>query len=183
MLPRIVFCAAISLATTAVILLALLSPVTHKKSHSRAWLDLSLYIQKLHIPTSTTHYPALREDAGAFLFHRVLTEGPESTSRVVGRAQGFIIPVEQFAQSAFNVIYLTFDTPEHSGSLSVQAKEVGSNHEDTQELTVVGGTGSFAFARGLAVFTRTDTQSSPVAATYHVKLQLDFPKQSRKIPA
>lgn len=181
MLPRIIFCTAISLATIAVILLTLLSPVSHKNSHSRPWLGLSLYIQKPHISTSNTH-PPQREDAGAFIFHRVLTEGPESTSRVVGKAQGFIIPVEQFAQSAFNVIYLTFETPEHSGSLSVQAREVGHNHKDREELTVVGGTGSFAFARGLAVFTHTNGESSEVAATYHVQLQLDFPNKSWKIP-
>ncbi|XP_061374582.1 dirigent protein 5 [Gastrolobium bilobum] len=179
MLPRIIFCAAVSLATIAVILLALLSPASHKKStHSRPWLDLSLYIQQPRIPTSNTHVVP-REDAGAFIFHRVLTEGPENTSQVVGKAQGFIIPVEQFEQSAFNVIYLTFDTPDHSGSLSVQAKE--SAHKDREEFKVVGGTGSFAFARGVAVFSHTNRQPSEVAATYHVKLQLEFPYHSQKL--
>ncbi|KAF7839968.1 dirigent protein 11 [Senna tora] len=179
MLPRIIFCTAISLAIIVVILLALLSPISHKKSHSRAWLDLSLYIQKPHISTSNTH-PPYRElqDVRAFVFHRVLTEGPETTSRVIGKAQGFIIPMEHFAQSAFNVIYLTFETPEHSGSLSVQAREEGHKHKNREELNVVGGTGSFAFARGLAVFTHTDVDSSSEATTtYHIKLQLDFPNK------
>ncbi|TKY61020.1 Dirigent protein 11 [Spatholobus suberectus] len=174
MLPRIIFCTAVSLATIAVILLAVLSPVSHKKSHSRPWLDLSLYIQQPHIPTSNTHLVP-REDAVAFIFRCVLTEGPENTSRVVGRAQGFVIPTEQFEQSAFDVIHLTFDTPDHSGSLSVQA------HKDKEEFKVIGGTGSFAFARGVAVFTKTDSQQSEVAATYHVKLQLEFPSHSPKL--
>ncbi|KAI4350967.1 hypothetical protein L6164_005369 [Bauhinia variegata] len=179
MLPRIIFCTAVSLATLAVILLSLLSPVSHKKNHSRSWLDLSLYIQQPLTSTSNTQSIA-REDAGAFIFHRVLTEGPKNTSRIMGKAQGFIIPVEQFSHSAFNVIYLTFETPEYSGSLSVQAKEVA--HKDIeQQLTVVGGTGSFAFARGLAVFTQTRSHPTEVAATYHVKLQLEFPNQSQKI--
>ncbi|KAJ1437836.1 Dirigent protein [Sesbania bispinosa] len=178
MFPRIIFCTAVSLATLAVILLALLSPVSHKKSHSRPWLDLSLYIQQPHISTSNTHLVP-KEDAEAFIFHRVLTEGPEKTSRVVGKAQGFIIPVEQFQQSAFNVLYLTFDTPGHSGSISVQAMEVP--HKDREEFRVVGGTGSFAFARGVAFFTQTDGVPSEIATTYHVKLQLEFPNHSSKL--
>lgn len=173
MLARIIFCTAVSLATIAVILLAVLSPVSHKKNHSRPWLDLSLYIQQPQIPTTSNNAHLVpKEDAAAFVFRRVLTEGPEKTSRVVGRAQGFVIPAEQFEQSAFDVIYLSFDTPDHSGSLSVQALK------DKQEFKVIGGTGSFAFARGVALFTKTDSRQIEVAATYHVKLQLQFPNHS-----
>ncbi|XP_045820285.1 pterocarpan synthase 1 [Trifolium pratense] len=179
MLSRIIFFTAVTLATIAVIVLALVSPVSHNKIHSRPWLDLSLYIQQpQNITTSNTH-AVPREDAGAFVFHRVLTEGPENTSKVVGKAQGFIIPVEQFQQSEFNVLYLTFDTPDHSGSLSVQAIKVG--HKDREEFKVVGGTGSFAFVHGVAVFTQTDEQKSDEAITYHVKLQLEFPNHSTKL--
>ncbi|KAK1554893.1 hypothetical protein Q3G72_018804 [Acer saccharum] len=174
---------AVVLATLAVILLALFSPVAHNKkpqskSHSRPWLALSLYIQQPNIPPSppyTTNPPTQSAaDAGAFVFHRTLTEGPENTSRPVGKAQGFIVPIEHFANSAFNIVYLTFDAPEFSGSLSVEAKHV--EHKNREELKVVGGTGSFAFARGLAVFAQTDNH------TYHVKLQLRFPNRSQTIP-
>lgn len=178
MLTRIIFCTAVSLATIAVIVLALVSPVSHKKIHSRPMLDLSLYIQQPQTSISNTHVVP-REDAEAFVFRRILTEGPENTSRVVGKAQGFIIPVKQFEQSAFNVLYLTFDTPDHSGSLSVQAMK--ETHKDREEFRVVGGTGSFAFARGVAVFTQTDEQTNHEALTYHVKLQLEFPKDSSKL--
>lgn len=181
MLPRIIFCTAVSLAIIAVILLALLSPVSHKKNPSRPWLDLSLYIQQPQksTPNNAPHLVP-REDAEAFVFHRVLTEGPENTSKVVGKAQGFIIPLEQFEHSVFNVLYLTFDTPDHSGSLSVQAMKEA--HEDREEFRVVGGTGSFAFARGVASFTRTDKkQPREEATTYHVKLQLEFPNHSPKL--
>ncbi|RDX90766.1 hypothetical protein CR513_27341, partial [Mucuna pruriens] len=160
MLARIIFCSAVSLATIAVIVLAVVSPVSQKKIHSRPWLDLSLYIQQPDIETSNTQLVA-REDAEAFIFRRVITEGPEKTSRVVGKAEGFVIPTEQFEESAFNVIYLSFDTPDHSGSLSVQA------HKDKEEFKVIGGTGSFAFARGVALFTQTDTPLSQMPATYH----------------
>ncbi|XWS33077.1 hypothetical protein CRYUN_Cryun22dG0047600 [Craigia yunnanensis] len=182
MLSRIIFCFAAILAILAVILLALLSPVAHKnpaKNPSRPWLDLSLYIQQPHI-SSYNIQPVAQSDAGAFIFHRALTEGPENTSRVVGKAQGFIIPMEHFANSAFNIIFLTFEAPEFSGSLSVEAKHV--EHKDKEELTVVGGTGSFAFARGFAVFAQTDSQSSEADATYQAKLQLRFPNRSQTIP-
>ncbi|CAK7347655.1 unnamed protein product [Dovyalis caffra] len=179
---RIIFCTAVCLAILTVILLTLLSPIPHKsrsKNSSRPWLALSLYIQQPQISSSNIQ-PAVRSDVGAFVFHRKLTEGPENTSLVIGKAQGFIIPIQHFAHSGFNVIYLTFDTPDYSGSLSMQAKHVA--HKGKEELTVVGGTGSFAFARGLAGFAQTDPQPTDTDGTYHVKLQLRFPNRSRTIP-
>lgn len=59
-----------------VILIALLSPVSHKKSNSRHWLDLSLYIQQPCISITNTQVVP-RADAGAFIFHLVVTNGPE----------------------------------------------------------------------------------------------------------
>ncbi|XP_022147991.1 dirigent protein 11 [Momordica charantia] len=180
MKTRIIFCAAVCLAFLVVILLALLSPVPNKKQskHGRkpSWADLSLYIQQPHSTgnaKSNNMQPVPRSDSGVFVFLRTLTEGPENTSRIVGNARGFIIPNEQFAHSSFNVIYLSFDTPEYSGSLSVHAKHIG--HEN-RELAVVGGTGSFAFAQGIAIFLQTDGQASVTDTTYHLKLQLQFPK-------
>nr|XP_023905406.1 dirigent protein 8 [Quercus suber] len=187
MLPRVIFCTTVSLAILAVILLALLSPMSHKKPSKNntkpPWLALSLYIQQPQVASSNTQPVTKSDDAEAFIFHRMLTEGPENTSRVVGKAQGFIVPVEQFAHSAFNIIYLSFDTKEYSGSLGVEAKHVA--HKDREELTVVGGTGSFAFARGFAVFAHADHTQLPTdvdASTYHVKLQLRFPNRSQIIP-
>lgn len=187
MRSRIIFCSAFCVATIVVILLALLSPASHNKSRSsRTWLDLSLYIQKPHISSasSNTQPPPLGDDnaAAAFIFHRLLTEGPDNNSRVVGKAQGFIIPTQQFSQSPFNVIYLTFETPERSGSLSVQAREEGDD-KDREEFTVLGGTGSFAFARDVAVFTRANVGSNQVDASYYVTLELQFPNHSPKTPA
>ncbi|KAM1001721.1 hypothetical protein FF1_008202 [Malus domestica] len=194
MLSRIIFCTAVLLATLAVILLALFSPLPKRKS-SPPWLDLSLYIQQppnnnnnnIAGSNNAGKQPQPDSSGGAFIFHRMLTEGPENTSRVVGKAQGLIIPVEHFANSGFNIIYLTFHTPQYSGSLSVEAKHV--SRQDTEELTVMGGTGSFAFARGVAVFAQTTDQDDQQPssgngvdyATYHVKLQLRFPNQSRTV--
>ncbi|GAY39409.1 hypothetical protein CUMW_044140, partial [Citrus unshiu] len=176
MLPRIIFCVAVVLATLTVVLLALISPAARRNHSSKIpSMALSLYIQQPQIVSSDTQSSVAQiSGAGAFVFHHTLTEGPEITSRSVGKAQGFIVPIEQFAHSAFNIIYLTFDTPDYSGSLSVQANDVA--HKENEELTVVGGTGSFAFARGHAIFSNTQRQ------TYHVNLRLKFPNRSHSIP-
>lgn len=176
MLPRIIFCVAVVLATLTVVLLALISPAARRNHSSKSpSMALSLYIQQPQIASSDTQSSVAQiSGAGAFVFHHTLTEGPEKTSRSVGKAQGFIVPIEQFAHSAFNIIYLTFDTPHYSGSLSVQANDVA--HKENEELTVVGGTGSFAFARGHAIFSNTQRQ------TYHVNLRLKFPNRSHSIP-
>ncbi|KAK4284006.1 hypothetical protein QN277_000897 [Acacia crassicarpa] len=180
---RIIFCTAFFVATIVVILLALLSPNTsHNKSHSRPLFDMSLYIQKPHLSSASSNTqspPPLGDDnvAAAFIFHRLLTDGPDNNSKVVGKAEGFIIPTHQFAKSPFNVIYITFETVERSGSLSLKAREAAGDTDE--EFRVVGGTGAFAFARGVAVFSRT---KMGVDATYYVRFQLQFPNQSPTTP-
>ncbi|KAG5524933.1 hypothetical protein RHGRI_031572 [Rhododendron griersonianum] len=173
MLPNIIFCTAVSIAILTVALLTLFSPVPHAKNPNDPWLALSLYIQQSQVPSSGTKKVAQSRD-GALLFHRKLTQGPENTSLVIGKAQGFIIPVQHFAHSAFNLIYLSFHTREYSGSLSVEAKNFA--HKERGKLDVVGGTGSFAFARGFAVFTQIDHEF------FHLKLHLKFPNRSHTIP-
>lgn len=174
MLSKILYCTAVVLATTAVILLALFSPLPHRKTLPR--LALSFYIQQPQAGGAATQSVAAPPAAAALIFHRTLTEGPENASRTVGKAQGFIIPVESFAHSGFNIIYLTFHTHEYSGSISVEAKNLVD--KEKEEMNVVGGTGSFAFARGIAVFARM----SNLEASYHIKLDLEFPNTSRSIP-
>ncbi|KAL3840346.1 hypothetical protein ACJIZ3_024937 [Penstemon smallii] len=176
MISRIIFCTAVLLATASVILLAIFSPV-HRKNQTRSWVSLSFYIQQPQTSGSDMPPPVAPPDVGALIFHRTLTEGPENTSRVVGKAQGFIIPVESFAHSAFNIIYLTFHTREYLGSISIQARNLA--YKGKEELNVVGGTGAFAFARGLAVFGKIERPASDFEATHHIKLHLKFPNNSR----
>ncbi|XP_050223755.1 uncharacterized protein LOC126673591 [Mercurialis annua] len=86
-----------------------------------------------------------------FFFPTTTEEPKTNTSTIIGNAQGFIIPFKHFARFAFHVIYLTFDTQRYSGSLlSVHAKHI--SRSDREELIVIGGIESFAFARGIAAF-------------------------------
>lgn len=177
MIARIIFCIAVLLAIFSVILLAIFSP---NKSKNPPWFDLSLYIQQPRVPASDFPSEKAPTDFRALIFHRLLTEGPENTSRVVGKAQGFIIPIQNFANSAFNIIYLTFSSKELSGSLSVEAKSLTN---DNNKLNVVGGTGYFAFARGLAIFAQTKREHINLETNYYnIKLQLKFPNKSKTIP-
>ncbi|MQL69967.1 hypothetical protein Taro_002280 [Colocasia esculenta] len=182
MLARIIFFTAVSAATLAVILLATVSPSAQRRlqrSPPSPQLALSMYVQHAHLPSHRVHAGA--QSGGALVFHHMLTEGPKNMSRIIGKAQGFIIPLEHFAHSAFNIIYLTFHTAEYSGSISIEAKLL--QHRDREELEVVGGTGSFAFARGRAVFTRIGRGHASALAMYHVKLHLQFPDdRSQTIP-
>ncbi|KAI3737043.1 hypothetical protein L2E82_27038 [Cichorium intybus] len=177
---RFIFCGSVTLAVLVVILLATLSPLPHSNSPSKSSLALSLYIQQPQTAAIPNTHKVAPPDAGALIFHRVLTEGPKNTSRVVGKAQGFIIPVKQFAHSGFNIIYLTFDAHEYSGSVSIQAKNLEDDKKD--ELTVVGGTGSFAFVRGMAVLTRKDDHDTDLVVPYHIRLHLKYPNRSEIIP-
>ncbi|XP_010484890.1 PREDICTED: dirigent protein 2-like [Camelina sativa] len=116
----------------------------------------------------------------ALIFRRTLTEGPENNSRIVGKAEGFIIPHEDFANSDFNVIYLTLETPEYTGSVSIRSREMTHKLEEVME--VVGGTGAFAFARGIAMFAEVDDHEEEAVTTYRVKLLLRFPHTSHLDP-
>lgn len=178
MLPKIIFCTAVSVATVAVILLAVISPTIHHRLQNkpgRQSLSLSLYIQNSPISTSTGHHSTTGAD-GALVFHHTLTEGPKNSSTIVGEAQGFIIPIEHFAHSVLNIIYVTVNIPGYSGSLSIQAQNM--ENKATEELKVVGGTGAFAFAKGLALFTHTDSQNPYIDAIYHLRIRLRFPHRS-----
>ncbi|KAD6119208.1 hypothetical protein R6Q59_025269 [Mikania micrantha] len=177
---KLIFCVSVTLAVLVVILLATISPLPQRKPSPKPWLALSLYIQQPQTGGTANTRTVAPQDAGALIFHRVLTEEPKNTSKVIGKAQGFIIPVEQFAHSGFNIIYLTFDTPEYSGSVSIQAKNSGNGRRD--ELSVVGGTGSFAFVRGIAVLTQKDDRDTNLVVPYHIRLQLTYPNWSKTIP-
>lgn len=180
MLAKIIFFTAVIGATLAVILLAFVSPSPHSNPLMNKSLAISLYVLPPHPPNPLHQQPTLHS-RNAFIFHHKLTEGPRNTSRIIGRAQGFVLPVEHLALAAFNIIYLTFDTPEYSGSLGVEM--MTGRHGARDELMVVGGTGSFAFARGAAVVVQTANQESDAGAAYYIKLRLRLRRQSRTTPA
>ncbi|CAH8306782.1 unnamed protein product [Eruca vesicaria subsp. sativa] len=189
MLTRLIFLIAVATSVTVVLLLALFSPVPDYDP-LESLFSFSLYVQQTHISSSSyvsrrssTHRMAGTHSrgvgGGALIFRRTLTEGPDNSSRIMGKAEGFIIPHEEFANSDFNVIYLTLETPEYTGSVSIRSRDMARKLEEVME--VVGGTGAFAFARGIAMFDEVGDEEEAVT-TYRVKLLLKFPHTSKIDP-
>ncbi|KAF8096201.1 hypothetical protein N665_0316s0042 [Sinapis alba] len=190
MLTRIIFLIAVATSVTVVLVLALFSPVPDYDP-PESLFSFSLYVQQTQIPSSSyvsrrsiqrmagTHSRGGGGGRGALIFRRTLTEGPDNNSRIVGKAEGFIIPHEDFANSDFNVIYLTLETPEYTGSVSIRSRDMVQKLEEVME--VVGGTGAFAFARGIAMFAEVGDEDETVT-TYRVKLLLKFPRTSKIDP-
>lgn len=173
MLAKIIFFSAVIAAVVVVILLAIFSPSPLSNQLKSQPLAISLYVQPQQ-PTDPAHHQERDlHSTRAFIFHHHLTEGPKNTSRIIGRARGLVLPVDHFALAAFNIIYLTFDMPQYRGSLGVEVRT--GRHGAREELMVVGGTGSFAFARGVAVFERAAGQQPDLDGTYNIKLKLTLP--------
>lgn len=76
-----------------------------------------------------------------------LTEGPEATSKLVGRAQGMYGFADQRVSALIMVMNFYFVEGEFNGStLSVLGRDAMS--DSVREMPVVGGTGAFRFAKG-----------------------------------
>ncbi|ONK71316.1 uncharacterized protein A4U43_C04F7210 [Asparagus officinalis] len=173
MLAKIIFIIAVIGAILSVILLALFSHPSHVSPQNGHPLAISLYLQKNTHPPNPLHEQQTLHTNKAFIFHHELSEGPHNTSKIIGKAQGLVLPVENFALVAFDIIYLTFDTPEYSGSIGIEATR--ARRSKREEFVVVGGTGFFAFARGVAVFVRRDNRQSDFDAVHYIKLRLSLP--------
>ncbi|KAJ0969426.1 hypothetical protein J5N97_022303 [Dioscorea zingiberensis] len=79
-----------------------------------------------------------------------LTEGPEPSSKLIGRAQGMYSMASQEEVGLLVVMNLAFFEGEFNGSsLSVLGRN--TVFSETREMPVLGGTGRFRYARGYAV--------------------------------
>ncbi|BBN08806.1 protein MpDIR23 [Marchantia polymorpha subsp. ruderalis] len=84
------------------------------------------------------------------IYDNDVTEGPELTSRHIGRRQGMAV-MDNFAGQnyylLFTVIFEQHD--KYQGTLQVQGTEIGHG---PREISIVGGTGDFRGARGYSTF-------------------------------
>ncbi|XP_054817219.1 dirigent protein 22-like [Prosopis cineraria] len=85
-----------------------------------------------------------------FMTDDPLTEGPELTSKLVGRAQGMYASASQHDVVLLMVMNYAFIEGIYRGSsLSVLGRNPPM--EDVREMPIVGGSGLFRFARGYAL--------------------------------
>ncbi|PKU78255.1 hypothetical protein MA16_Dca025552 [Dendrobium catenatum] len=125
MLRKIIFFISISAAILTVLLLSFLHPTPQKKpnkNYSAPWITLTLHLHPLC--SQSSELKALKESS-AVIFHHKLTDSVQNKPRVIGKAESFavLVPVEEYSTFAnFNIIYLMLNSPEYSGSLSLEVK-------------------------------------------------------------
>ncbi|GLU10589.1 hypothetical protein SLE2022_273820 [Rubroshorea leprosula] len=103
------------------------------------------------------------------MFDDALTEGPESTSKLVGKAQGMYGIAAQQELSLLMVINFAFTEGAYNGSsISIVGRNPVLN--DMREMPVVGGSGVFRSARGyaLAHTVRFDMKTGDATVEYNV---------------
>nr|AJI77521.1 flax dirigent protein [Linum usitatissimum] len=88
------------------------------------------------------------------VFDDPVTKDGHLKSKAVARAQGFYFYDMKSTYNAWFAYTLVFNSTEHKGTINIMGADMMS--EKTRDLSVVGGTGDFFMARGIATF-RTDT--------------------------
>ncbi|KAL2544311.1 Dirigent protein 5 [Forsythia ovata] len=101
------------------------------------------------------------------VFDDPMTKDGHLHSPPVARAQGFYFYDKRGTYNAWFAYTLIFNSTEYKGTLNIMGAD--PLPEKTRDLSVVGGTGDFFMARGIATFTTEDVQGD-----YYFRLQMDI---------
>ncbi|KAL6841756.1 hypothetical protein ACP4OV_028268 [Aristida adscensionis] len=101
------------------------------------------------------------------VFDDAVTAGPALSSPAVARAQGIYVYDRKDDFSAWFAFSLVFNSTEYKGTLNLMGADLMP--ETTRDLSVVGGTGDFFMARGVATL-RTEA----VEGYYYFRLLMDI---------
>ncbi|CAL5061413.1 unnamed protein product [Urochloa decumbens] len=101
------------------------------------------------------------------VFNDPVTAVPSLQSEPVAHAEGFYFYDRKESASAWFAFTLVFNSTEHRGTLNLMGADIVA--EKTRDISVVGGTGDFFMARGIATL-RTDT----FEGKYYFRLQMDI---------
>lgn len=101
------------------------------------------------------------------VFNDPITNDDEFHSPPVAKAQGFYFYDRKDTYTAWFAYTLVFNSSEHKGTLNIMGADLMT--EKTRDLSVVGGTGDFFMARGIATF-QTDT----FQGAYYFRLKMDI---------
>ncbi|KAL6979524.1 Dirigent protein 5, partial [Sarracenia purpurea var. burkii] len=100
------------------------------------------------------------------VFDDPMTTDKKLTSPPVARAQGFYFYDMKTTYNAWFAYSLIFNSTKHRGILNIMGADLMD--DETRDLSVVGGTGDFFMARGIATF-RTDA----VEGADYFRVQMD----------
>ncbi|KAL6280505.1 hypothetical protein ACE6H2_017386 [Prunus campanulata] len=84
------------------------------------------------------------------VFNDPITNDDKFHSPPVAKAQGFYFYDRKDTYTAWFAYTLVFNSSEHKGTLNIMGADLMT--EKTRDLSVVGGTGDFFMARGIATF-------------------------------
>ncbi|CAK9140067.1 unnamed protein product [Ilex paraguariensis] len=127
-----------------------------KLSHFRVyWHDIVSGRSPTSVPVTQ---PSLNSSTAFGLMNMIdnpLTEGPELSSKMVGRAQGFYASASQEEVGLIMAMNFAFIEGKYNGS-TITVLGRNSVFNKMREMPVIGGSGLFRFARGY-VHARTHT--------------------------
>lgn len=101
------------------------------------------------------------------VFDDPMTEDHHLLSPPVARAQGFYFYDMKSTYNAWFAYSLVFNSTKYKGTLNLMGADMMD--EETRDISVVGGTGDFFMARGIATF-QTDTFQG--AAYFRVQMDI-----------
>ena len=101
------------------------------------------------------------------VFDDLVTEEQALSSEPVARAQGFYFYDKKEQYNAWMAFSLVFNSTAYTGTLNLMGADLIA--ERTRDISVVGGTGDFFMARGVATL-RTDS----FEGLYYFRLQMDI---------
>ncbi|KAL6657529.1 hypothetical protein ACP70R_005309 [Stipagrostis hirtigluma subsp. patula] len=101
------------------------------------------------------------------VFDDLVTAEQALASEPVARAQGFYVYDKKEAYTAWFAFSLVFNSTAYRGTLNLMGADLMT--EETRDISVVGGTGDFFMARGVATL-RTDS----FEGFYYFRLQMDI---------
>jgi hypothetical protein len=141
----------------------------------RFYMHDTLMVTTGRMATGTTPVPAdpRYRFGDMYAMDDPLTEGPDTSSPVVGRAQGFYIFAPQTELALFFCFNIVFTAGPHNGStIAVLARNVFA--DKVRELPVVGGTGAFRGVTGYGLLSTQDYNVSSYSAVLKVDMYLRY---------
>jgi hypothetical protein len=168
--------AALSCLFAAALLAATASAAGEKETHIRVfWHDVVSGGPNVSTVVQVAEGPNSNASATGFgsvvVIDDPLTEGPNLTSRLLGRAQGMYVSAGKDSLSLMMAMNFVFVDGAYNGS-SLAILGPNAAERRVREMAVVGGTGVFRFAHGYCVATTRWFNASTGDATVEYNLHV-----------